>query len=355
MEPTNDESGTVNSPSFSANSTGSQLPLKSPGYTIFFVILTLLAFASVLLKIWTIAALVRDSTILKTLRALLINIFVAELVIAVAVITVTTSSAVLSARATQTTPSEQFCRFINWLLAASVTARIYGLTAYITIIVVYITCGWKMFKATYVVTMLVGLWILAGVFGADRWIPQSIGAVYIQGVTCSSVAHEDVILSVRLTFGTLWILLGGIIPLIICSSVTIAGICQLKKHNIQDSAVSLQYKKSVTKLVSVLLIGNLINLFCVGLPSLGSIISSFPQAKVDGVAVVTIFISALSLSLYPTHIIVMICIQTVRRQMIAIICCCQPFHQQRKVVTEQLKMRAMALLVVNRDVTPTIV
>ena len=342
-----EENAVVNSLSSSAN-TSSQLPLKSPGYTTFFVILTLLAFAAVLLNILTIAALVRDSTILKTVRVLLINIFVAELLISIAVIIDAISSAVLSARrANPTTPPHQFCRFVNWLLAVSVIARIYGLMAYITTLVVYIRCGWKRFKALYMVAALVALWMLAAVLGADRWIPQSVGATYLKGVACSSVADENVILSVRITFGTLWILLGGIIPLFICSSLTVVGICQLRQYHRLDSTASAQYKISVAKLASFLIIGNLVNLLCVCLPSLGSIISSFPQAKVNSVAVVTIFLFALSVSLYPTHIIVMICMQTVRQQMIVIICHCQPCRHLSKAVTDELEMKATTLLVVD--------
>ena len=341
-----EENAVVNSLSSSAN-ISSQILLKSPGYATFFVILTLLAFAAVLLNILTIAALARDSTILKTVRVLLINIFVAELLIGIAVVIDTISSAVLSARrANQAAPPHQFCRFVNWLLAVSIIARIYGLTAYITTVVVYIRCGWKKFKALYMVAALVALWTLAAVLGADRWIPQSVGATYLKGVTCSSVADENVILSVRITFGTLWILLGGIMPLIICSSLTIVGICQLRQHHRRDSTSSAQYKISVAKLASFLIIGNLVNLFCVCLPSLGSIISSFPQAKVNSVAVVTIFSSALSVSLYPTHIIVMICMQTIRQQMIVIICHCQPCCHHSKAVTEELEMKATTLLVV---------
>lgn len=342
-----EENAVVNSLSSSANTSSTLPPLKSTGYTTFFVIITLLAFVAALLNIFTIAALVRDSNILKTVRVLLINIFVAELVISIAVVIDTISSAILSARrANQTTPPHQFCQFINWLLAVSVIARIYGLTAYITTVVVYIRCGWKKFKALYMVAALVGLWTLAAVLGADRWIPQSVSATYLKGVTCSSVADENVILSVRITFGALWILLGGIIPLFICSSLTVAGICQLRQYRRHDAAASAQYKRSVAKLASFLIIGNLVNLFCVCLPSLGSIISSFPQAKVNSVAVVTIFLSALSVSLYPTHIIVMICMQTVRQQMIVIICHCQPCRHHSKATTEELEMKATTLLVV---------
>ena len=340
----NGAEGSLSSPT----NTSSQLPLKSPVYTAFLVILAISAFVAVLLKIWTIAALTRDSAVLKTLRVLLINIFMAELLISAAIITDTTSSAIRSAGgANHTIQPQHFCRFLNWLFAASVAARMYGLTAYIAAVVVYVKCGWKKLKAIHVALSLAAMWTLAAVFGVDRWIPQATGAIYLQGVMCSTVVHESVILSARLTFGTLWILFGGLIPLIICFILTVVAIYQLRQQNMQDSAVTTQYRKSVAKLASFFIIGNFVNLFCICLPSLGSIISSFPQAKVDGVAVVTIFLSALTLSLYPTHVIVMICMQTVRQQMTVIICHCQICCHHRKGVTEELEMKAMTLLVVD--------
>ena len=331
-----------------SNNTSSQL--KSPGFTAFFVILTLLACAAVLLNILTIAALLKDSTILKTIRALLVNILVAELLTGAAILMDTIGSAILTASVTSySTPPRKFCRFVNWIFAASVVARMYGLVAYIAAVIVYNKWGWSMVKTVYMSLSIAALWTAALVLGVDRWIPQSVDATFIQDVTCSSVMHRKAILSVRLSFGILWIILGGFLPIIVCFALTFVAIFQLGTKNMQNNLAVARYKKSVAKLASFLIIGNFVNLLCICLPSLGSIIASFPKTQVDSIAVVTIFFSSLTLSLFPTHIIVIIFMKTVRQQMTVIICYCRHHCRQKEGVTDELEMKDVPLLVEEQE------
>lgn len=308
--------------------------------------ITLLTFIppAILLQILTAIALLLDRTILKPLRILLLNLVTGEFLTSLYVALHMTSAAVLSTQA-DPNPDGQLCRFILWCIGTVLAARMFCVTAYSIGVFVFVRRGAAGLKTMHAVIAIIGVWFLALVMGIDRWLPFSVSTLFVHQVACVPFVDGEVILALRISSVTLWIVLAGVIPTIVCISLPIAALYYLKRKGSQGVVESGTYKRAMTKLALFLIVGSIVNIFWIFVPGVAVLISSFfplpPSSDdIDLAGVVTVYFSfpIVTLSLIPPCLIIVIFLKAVQQKFREIFCCmcivrcCISLKARRKMV-----------------------
>ena len=318
--------------------------LSTPEFT--GLTITLLTFIppAILLHILTAIALLLDRTILKPLRILLLNLVTGEFLTALYVTLHMTSAAVLSTQS-DPNPDGQLCRFILWCIGTVLAARMFCVTAYSIGVFVFVRRGAAGLKTLHAVIAIIVVWLLALIMGIDRWLPFSVGTLFVHQVACVPFVDGAVILALRISSVTSWIIIAGIIPTIICITLPIVALYYLKRKSSHGLVESGTYKKAMTKLALFLIIGSIVNIIWIFIPGVAVMISSFfplPESsgEIDLAGVVTVYFSfpILTLSLVPPCLIIVIFLKAVQQKFKEIFCCicivrcCISLKTRRKMV-----------------------
>lgn len=299
--------------------------LVSPLFTSLLSLFLLLDVAAIVLKVLTASALTaRSIPIHKSVRILLFNLLLAEILTGIVLMMKTINSAILSASTTtpSVVPSLPLCRFILWAFATLLPARMFALTTYSTVVFIYIRYGKERIRTGYIVVALVIIWLMAAALGVDRWVAESLGVFYFQNVTCTPISSRRLIVPLRASSQTIWLVFGGIIPFIVSIAMPIAAYCQEKRYGQHCMMPATAYKKSVVRLPTFLLIGNTCNFIWMIVPALAFSISNFGPHRVDVEAIVLIFFTCLTLSLLPTPVFMLCYLRTLRNKVREIVTCC---------------------------------
>ena len=301
--------------------------------------------AAVSLQVLTAVALLLDRTMLKPLRLLLLNVAATEFLTSLYVTLHMTTTTVLSTQANPR-PNGQLCRVILWYLGTVLAARMFCIAAYsigVFVFVKYGTCKLKTWHAAIAIGVV---WILALIMGVDRWLPFSVGTLFVHQVACVPFVDDRVVIAVRIVSVAIWIIVAGLIPTIVCIGLPIAALRHLKKNGSLGVIEPTTYKKAVTKLALFLIVGSIVNIFWIFFPGIAVMISSFFPApdptsnEVDLAGVVTVYISfpVISLSLFPPSLIIVSFLKSVRQKFKEMFCClcivhsCISLKERRKMV-----------------------
>ena len=300
--------------------------LVSPGFTFLLSLFLLIDVAAIVIKVLTAAALTAKSIpIHKSLRILLFNLLVTEILTGLVLMAKTINSAILSVSTTMPdiVPSLPLCRFLFWSLAILLPARMFALTTYSTIVFVYIKYGKERIRTGYIVVALVIIWLLAIALGVDRWLPESLDVFYFQNVTCTPIRGRRLIIPLRASSQGIWLIFGGIIPFVVSIIMPIAAYCQEKRYGQHRVMQTTAYKKSVVRLPSFLLIGNTFNFLWMIVPALAFTIVGFSKdgLSVDLEAVMLTFFIFITISLLPTPVFMLIYLRTLRNRVREIVTC----------------------------------
>ena len=317
----------------------------TPGFTALMIILLLIDVAAIVLKVLTATALLCKSVpIHKSLRVLLFNLLVAEILTGVSLMIKTINSAILSVstEVPEIVPSLPLCRFIFWTLAVLLPARMFALTTYSSFVFVYIKYGKERIRTGYIVAALVIMWLFALALGVDRWVPQSLEVNYVRNVSCTPVSTSQVILPLRATSHTIWLLFGGVLPLIVGIVMPIAAYRQEKRYGQHRWMPTTAYKKSLVRLPSFLLSGNIINFVWMIIPALTFSITGFGNGmiRLNAEAILLTFFISITISLLPTPVFMLIYLRTLRYQVRKLItcysCACCPKRQSRLLIHDAI-------------------
>ena len=349
------------------NSTESQsnashyLYFSTPIFTGFSI--TLLSFipAAILLQSLTVVALLLDRTILKPLRVLLLNLVTAEFFTSLYVILHMTTTAVLSTQANPQ-PDGQLCRVILWCIGTVLAARMFCVTAYSIGVYTFVRRGTSGLKTWHAAIAIVVVWISALVMGIDRWLPFSVGTLFVHQVACVPFVNGEVIVAVRVASVTVWIIIAGVIPTIVCIGVPIAALRHLKRNGAQGVIESSTYKKAMTKLALFLIIGSIMNIFWIFFPGVAVMVSSFfgvPDSpnEIDLAGVVTVYFSfpIITLSLIPPSLIIVIFLKAVQQKFKEMFCClcivhsCMSLKERQRMVRRATASVEMATPLTSSD------
>lgn len=304
------------------------LHLSTPAFTGFSIFLLCFTPAAILLHVLTAVALLLDKTMLRPLRLLLLNVVTAEFLTALYVILHVTSAAVLSMQANPQ-PDGQLCRVILWCIGTVLAARMFCVTAYSIGVYVFVRHGASRLKVWHTAIAIAVVWIMALVMGIDRWLPFSVGTLFVHQVACVPLVDDKVIIAVRIASVTSWAVIAGVIPTILCISLPIAALRHLKRKGLVGFVDPTTFKKAATKLAIFLIVGSIMNIFWIFFPGVAVMISSFfpvpdpTSDKVDLAGIVTIYFSfpIITLSLFPPSLIIVSFLKPVQQKLKELFCC----------------------------------
>ena len=304
----------------SCSSPPNKLFIESPGFTALLSLFLLIDAAAIVLKVLTAVALTaRSIPIHKSLRVLLFNLLVAEILTGLILMVKTLNSAILSVSTIR--PSLRLCRFTLWAFATLLPARMFALTTYSTVVFVYIKYGRERIRTGYIVVALVIIWLLAAALGVDRWVPESLGVFYFRNVTCTPISNSRLIVELRAPSQAIWLIFGGIVPFIVSIVMPIAAYRQEKRYGQHRLMEAIAYKKSVVRLPSFLLLSNFFNFCWMVVPALAFTIVSFARSFLNVEAIMLTFFTCLTISLLPTPVFMLLYLRTLRKRVREIVTC----------------------------------
>ena len=296
------------------------LQLGGDAFLAYSVIMAVMTTAVSVAYVLTITALCSVRNMAKTLQIFLINLLSAGLATAVITTTYPLSALTISWAGIQE-PSLPLCRFMVWGYSGGAIARLFSVAAFSVAVLLVVRYSVKALKWVPVVLTLVLLWSGAILLNTHILVPPIYAVQYVDGLACfPRTVDANIIKPARYTFTAIWILLGGVTPVVISIVVPILVLCYIRRNRVTQSN---NYNKRIAKFALFLVSGNLINLF--GQAVVAAIVYSS-----DAPAVYLSYGIGM-LSLLPAPILVVIFLKPVREKMRpALFCHC--FREKPRVV-----------------------
>ena len=282
------------------------------GFGILAVVLLLFLIVILILFVGTIILLCKARSMVRILRVFLVNLLVAGLVATLDSLVIVMVTLVLDH--SPTVPPDLFCRFLIWGLLSGITARLYSLAMFSLIVLSIVRYHKKDIKTAYIIGLLVLIWSVSLLLNVYVFIPNVYGIQYYGDVACfPNNADENVVFQARITFSSLGIIFGGIIPLVISIIVPIVVLLYIKRNTIATELSS--YTKPAARLGLFLVVGNLLNfLGLLIITVLAYVFESFAMAIQLTYIVAVVF-------LLPTPILVIAFLKPVREKLKSLMCC----------------------------------
>ena len=290
--------------STTAGGPGSDLQLGGNVFLAYSVIISFMMAAIIVAYVLTIATLCSVRSMAKTLQIFLINLLCAGLATAVIAVTYALSALVVSWADVQE-PSLAFCRLMVWAYSAGAIARLFSMAAFSVAVLLVVRYSVKALKYAPIVLTLVLLWLGAILLNTHILVPPIYAVQYVDGVACfPRTADANIIKPARYALTAIWVVLGGITPVVISIVVPIIVLCYIKRNRVTEGS---DYNKGIAKFALFLVSGNLINL-------LGQAVVTAIVYSSSGPGVYITYSIAV-LSLLPTPILVVAFLKPVRDKM----------------------------------------
>ena len=296
------------------------LQLGGDVFLAYSVIMAVMMTAVSVAYVLTITALCSVRTMAKTLQIFLINLLSAGLATAVIATTYPLSALTINWAGIQE-PSLAFCRFMVWGYSGGAIGRLFSMAAFSVAVFLVVRYSVKALKWVPIVLTLVLLWSGAILLNTHILVPPIYAVQYVDCLACfPRTVDANIIKPARYTFTAIWILLGGVTPVVVSIVVPILVLCYIRQNQVTQSN---DYNKRIAKFALFLVSGNLINLF--GQAVVAAIVYSS-----DAPAVYLSYGIGM-LSLLPAPVLVVIFLKPVREKMrAALFCHC--FREKPRVV-----------------------
>ena len=285
--------------------------LRSTGFLAFSAIMPVIAVLAILFNILTAVILSTRKKVYTPIRIIIVSLLAGIVLTAVAVVMQNTDSAVLVA-ASNAVPIIPVCRVYVLFFRSSAAIRLCTLAVYSIAVLRLVVKGKNHLKPVHVVPPIIGVWVYALLLSIHWVIPSASSSyTYIDGVRCTTHFGEDRE-NLETVLLALWIVLGGILPSIVCVTVIITAWCFLRKHNLTEITL---FKKGLVRLAVFLLLANVSNLVNMIVPPI--------LIQIDPDLSVTSFLITIldTIMLWSTAIIVLIFIQPEKCTQVAMFCC----------------------------------
>ena len=295
------------------------LQLGGDVFLAYSVIIAVMMTAVSVAYVLTITALCYVRSMPKTLQIFLINLLSAGLATAVIGTTYPLSTLTINWVGIQE-PSLPLCRFMVWGYSGGAISRLFSVAAFSVAVFLVVRYSVKALKWVPVVLTLVLLWSGAILLNTHILVPPIYAVQYVDGLACfPRTVDANIIKPARYTFTAIWILLGGVTPVVISIVVPILVLCYIRRNRVTQSN---NYNKRIAKFALFLVSGNLINLF-------GQAVVAALVYSSDAPAVYLSYGIAM-LSLLPAPILVVIFLKPVQEKMRgALFCHC--FREKPRV------------------------
>ncbi len=283
----------------------SDTALDSPGFLAYSILLTVIALVAGVVMGVTVIALVMVRSIARPLRFFLINLLLAGLVIGLGMILIAGTSAVLVAVGPeQPRPPLFLCRVYFWLFFVGSAARSWSLAAFSLSVLAIVRFGKKTISLLHAAVIITILWLVPIAVSLYIVLPYVFEVQFFQGVACSPDNSSVIIIPASSALFTIWVTVGGLVPMTVNIAVPIICLCYIKKNTVTEDT---QYRKAMAKFSLFLVLGGAINIAGQILPVA---LTSYTEAP--GAYLSNGFITA---SLIPTPIITIAYLKPVQEQL----------------------------------------
>ena len=286
-------------------------PFNSPDFLAYSILLAVITLVAGLMMGLTILALLKATSIPRTVCLFLVNLLFAGLLMAVVLMFVVSTSAVLINVNSSHPRPRYLCRVYFWAFSSATAARMWSLAALSLSILAIVRFSKRTIATRSAAITIAALWIGSMILCFYSMVPYIFEAQFLHGVACFPDVNGTVITQAHYAFVASWIILGGLIPLMVSIIVPIVCLCYIQKSIV--SAEGTQYRRGIAKLSLFLVVGGSINIA-------GQIL---PALFFFGSATTGVYISygAVAASLLPTPIIIMAFQKPVREEAVKIVTC----------------------------------
>ena len=298
--------------------------LRGHAFLAFCVVFAILVIATAVLLIFTLIAVCSASTIARTLRMILVSLLIAVLLAAFAALTeLVAHIALISLDVQDPSRSLPFCRFVLWAYTAGSIARLFNTAAFSVAVLLVVRYGIGAVKTARIAIFLVLLWSGAILLNTHLLVPPIYAVQYVDGVACfPRTVDANIIETAHYTFIAVWVLLGGVAPVLVSIVVPILVLCHIRRNCVSKGS---NYNVRLAKFALFLLSGSFINIL--GQAVLHTVFH-FSDAKAVYVA-----FAISSFSLLPTPLLIIAYLKQVRqrmRAMLATSCLCCRYYKPTK-------------------------
>ena len=285
--------------------------LDSPGFMAYAILMVVITLVPGVMCGFTLIALAMDKSTAQLLRLFLMNLLLAGLVTAVgAVFLLTTSAVLVVANSGHLRLPLYLCRVYLWTFTVGASARLLNLAAFSLSVLTVVRFGKKTISKCYVTAIIAILWSVPVALSLYILLPYVFEVQFVDGVACFPDSNNVISSQAAYIFFSLWVILGGFIPMTISITVPIICICYIK-HTVTDQ---VQYWKGMAKFSLFLLLGNTINI-------VGQVIPGLLTWYYTAAPGVYLAYSFPAVSLFPTPIIIIAYLKPVQEQVKKLFTC----------------------------------
>ena len=295
-------------------------PLKSPGFMAYSIVLAVIILVAGLMIGFTILALTKATSIPGPVRLFLINLLLAGLLVAVALMFTLVTSAVLINVSSNHPRPRYLCRVYLWAFGTGVVARLWSLAAFSLSILAIVRFSKKTISLWNVAVSILILWLVPMAISLYILLPYVYEAQFLHGVACFPDNNRTIISQARYTFFTTWYIFGGLTPLMVSIIMPVFCLCYIWKNTVTEGA---QYRKGMAKFSLFLVVGGSISIAGQIIPGLVALNPAAPGVYLGyGSAVI---------SLLPTPIIIVAFLKPLQEEARKIITCGQLSKQTKEL------------------------
>ena len=279
-------------------------PLNSPGFMAYAILVVVITLVAGVINGLLVVPLTLAPSLPQPFRLFLINLLLAGLVVAMALVFSMGTSAVLVAVGPEhPRPPLYLCRVYLWLYAGGAMARLWNLAAFSLFVLAVVRFGKKTISKCSAALIITILWIVPWFVSLYVLLPYVFEVQFVDGVGCFPDNNNTIIPQARYAFLAIWIMSGGFIPLAISITVPIVCLCYVRKSVVTDG---LKYRKGMAKFALFLVLGGSINVIGQILPVLLGIYAAGPGVYLG--------YGFPAVSLLPTPIIIIAYLKPVQEQ-----------------------------------------
>ena len=282
--------------------------LRGYAFLTFCVLFAIIVIATAALLIFTLTAVCSVQKMARTLRMILASLMIAGLVVAISTLTELLIPITLMLLNVQDPPLS-FCRLVLWAYAVGAIAKPFNTAAFSVAVLLVVRYGIVAANKVRIVTFLVLLWLGAILLNTHVLVPPIYAVQYVDGVACfPRTADANIIKPARYALTAIWVVLGGVTPVVISIGVPILVLCYIKRNRVTQGS---DYNIRLAKFALFLVSGSFINLL--GQTVVGAIV------YFSGAPAVYMAFAVAALSLLPTPLLIVAYLKQVRQRMRAML------------------------------------
>ena len=278
-------------------------PLNGAGFLAYSILLAVIIIVASLMIGFTVLALLKATPIPGPVRLFLINLLLAGLLVAVTLMFMVSTSAVLTNVISNYPRPRYLCRVYLWAFATGVVARLWSLAAFSFSILAIVRFSKKTITMWRAAIIILSLWLVPMAICLYILLPYVYEAQFVHGVACFPDNNRTNIAHARYTSLADWIIFGGLTPMMVSIIMPVFCLCYIWKNTVTEGA---QYRKGMAKFSLFLVVGGSISIAGQIIPGLVALNSAAPGVYLS--------YGSAFISLLPTPIIIMAFLKPLRKE-----------------------------------------